>query len=184
MTDRAPSNRFSLDELRLQAVLTDALADKDAEIEEQRATVTTLVAAVVQALDSVDRLLEATSDGDDGGGAAGQRYRNSVRLIGRQLLTSVRATGFDVLGEVGEAIEPATHHVVGTKETATTDEGVVVEVLRRGYRFADRVVRAADVIVAVRPPVTEGGATNDNGTDSEGDNGADGGSHSDNGEQS
>ena len=53
----------------------------------------------------------------------------------------------------GSFFDPALHDAVDRIETADLCEGTVMRVLRRGYRLHDRVLRPAQVVVAVRPTV-------------------------------
>jgi molecular chaperone GrpE len=96
----------------------------------------TLLVALTDVLDSFDRLLAAPEGAD-------APVPDSVRLIARQVESAVRAAGLEPIGEVGELAEPHTHRVVEVR----SDGDVVVAVLRRGYRYAGRVVRTAQVIV-------------------------------------
>ncbi|MFE9646096.1 nucleotide exchange factor GrpE [Streptomyces sp. NPDC006365] len=108
-----------------------------------RARLERLLLVCANALDDFDRLLA------DGPVRDGQAYRGSLRLIADRFETALRGEGLEPIGAAGETADPDTHHVVGVRPSAMAGEDEVVEVVQRGYRFADRVLRAARVAVAV-----------------------------------
>ena len=64
-------------------------------------------------------------------------------LLGKQ--------GVERFGEVGDAFDPNIHEAVLQQPTDEVSEDHVSMVLRYGYRVNDRVVRTAQVAVAVAP---------------------------------
>jgi molecular chaperone GrpE len=52
---------------------------------------------------------------------------------------------------VGLPFDPAIHEAVSQQETTDVPEGQVVQQLRKGYRFKDRLLRPATVVVAKKP---------------------------------
>ena len=135
MTDRDRAGA-----LLRHAALVDAFADKDAEhaaeLAGYRDRQDVLLRGLLEALDSLDRLV------------AGSFSEDSVRLVGRRLVAAVEATGCAVIGTVGEPAEPATHEVVEVRTAVDEPDDTVVEVLSRGYRSPDRVVPAKVIVVA------------------------------------
>lgn len=76
-----------------------------------------------------------------------------------QLAASVSAELLEVLGRRGlralpsEGIaDPAIHEIVGRRSASGVESGAIVEVRRRGYLLGDRLLRPAQVIVAVEAP--------------------------------
>ena len=51
----------------------------------------------------------------------------------------------------GQAFDPAWHEAVSQQETNEAPEGQVIQQLRKGYKLKERLVRAANVIVAKAP---------------------------------
>ncbi|MFD0412689.1 nucleotide exchange factor GrpE [Streptomyces sp. NPDC127108] len=133
-----------------------ALAARDAA---HRAHTERLLLVCADTLDACGRLL---AEGPDGADPAA--YHHSLELVVRQLESAVSDEGLEVFGRVGERAGPATHHVV---EVRSAPSGVVddevLEVVRRGYRYRGRVLRAARVVVAAAGSGTESSA--DSGTD-------------------
>jgi molecular chaperone GrpE len=48
-------------------------------------------------------------------------------------------------------LDPAFHEAVSQQETAEVPEGRVVQQIRKGYKFHNRLIRPASVIVARKP---------------------------------
>jgi molecular chaperone GrpE len=53
---------------------------------------------------------------------------------------------------LGRNFDPREFEAVMHEETSEVEEGTVVHVVREGYRHRDRVLRAAQVVVAKSPP--------------------------------
>jgi molecular chaperone GrpE (heat shock protein) len=120
--------------------LATAIEERDAAHREEMER---LLLALADVLDSFDRLLaEAPAAAPET-----QPYLRSARLIARQLESAVREAGLVPIDGAGEAADPARHQVVEVRQGGGAGDEVV-EVVRRGYEFRGRVLRAAQVIVA------------------------------------
>ena len=51
----------------------------------------------------------------------------------------------------GKMFDSAIHEAVSQQETAEVPEGRVVQQIRKGYKFHNRLIRPASVIVARKP---------------------------------
>lgn len=74
-------------------------------------------------------------------------WRNGIEYIKTQLLGALSKNGIEAFGETGEVFDPAKHEAI--KETTNTAEkdGVISQVLRRGYMHNSKVLRPAHVVV-------------------------------------
>ncbi len=94
-----------------------------------------LVTELLPVLDACD--LAVTNGADD------------VAPIAKQLLEALGKLGLEPIGVGGEPFDPNRHEAVMTVEAETQDDTqVVVEVLRAGYAWNERTVRAAMVSVS------------------------------------
>lgn len=106
-----------------------------------------LLREILPVLDNFDRALAAEA------GPAGEAgFRAGVELIHRDFLKALERVGVRPFSAVGELFDPARHEAVGRVERADVADHTVVEETLRGYLFHDRVLRPAQVIVAVEPP--------------------------------
>jgi len=74
------------------------------------------------------------------------------KTVATSLRTTVAKLGLEQYGEVGEAFDPEVHEALAnrprTEADGDTEGQICVEIYQPGYRFKDRVVRPARVVVA------------------------------------
>ena len=127
--------------LRLQAEFTNYKNRTAREKEQLRSFVTgELVSALLPVFDDIDA---ARKHGDLQDGPFASIAAKLEELLGKQ--------GVERFGEVGDAFDPNIHEAVLQQPTDEVPEDHVSMVLRYGYRVNDRVVRTAQVAVAVAP---------------------------------
>ena len=127
--------------LRLQAEFTNFKNRTAREKEQLRGFVTSeLVTALLPVLDDIDA---ARKHGDLQEGPFASIATKLEELLSKQ--------GVERFGEVGDAFDPNIHEAVLQQPTDEVAEDHVSMVLRYGYRVNDRVVRTAQVAVAVAP---------------------------------
>ena len=69
-------------------------------------------------------------------------------MIVKLLLELSDKLGLKVIGEVGETFDPNIHDAIMHVEDETLGENTVAQVLQKGYKLGDTVVRPAMVQVA------------------------------------
>ena len=105
-----------------------------------------VIAAVVPALDDLERAIEAAGldpEGDSPDGLA-----HGVLLVFRSLRGALARNGVEPVDPRGEAFDPQHHEALSTVPGSGAEPGTVVEVVQKGYRFGDQLVRPARVVVA------------------------------------
>jgi molecular chaperone GrpE len=80
-----------------------------------------------------------------------QTYRDGFELLFKQLSDTLNRLGVVPLEVRGEKFDPHKHEALGHLETFEHEDNTVIEELRRGYLFKDRLLRPAQVVVASRP---------------------------------
>jgi len=73
-----------------------------------------------------------------------QGWVDGIRLIERKLQSTLQAQGLSEIKALGEPFDPNFHEAV---MQAKGKEGIVVEEIQKGYKFHDRVIQPAKVIV-------------------------------------
>ena len=86
--------------------------------------------------------------GEPGNGEATESWTEGVKLIHRKAYGILEAEGLSRIEAVGEQFDPLQHEAVGVVDSDEHPSGYVVEALRNGYRLRDRVIQAAQVVVA------------------------------------
>lgn len=98
-----------------------------------------------RALEAIDVSLESALDGGEVEGALEQ----GVVLTYRELFGALNKAGVEAIDPAGEKFDPTWHEAIQTAPGGEdTESGTVVQVLQKGYRLGDRVLRPARVIVS------------------------------------
>ena len=91
-------------------------------------------------LDDLERALEAAEEHEEA------KLEEGVKLVHRQLEQLLEREGLAPVETDGK-FDPHVHEALLT-QPSESEEGSVVEVLQKGYRLGDRVLRPARVVVA------------------------------------
>jgi molecular chaperone GrpE len=108
-----------------------------------------LLQKLIPVLDNFDMALAATQT--SGKGDAVQSLQTGVNMIYQQLKSALTEAGLEELDATDKPFDPNVHEAVSQQETADVPEGQVVQQLRKGYKFRDRLLRPATVVVAKHP---------------------------------
>jgi molecular chaperone GrpE len=121
---------------RMAAETQAALARGKAEV----------VRELVPVLDDLERALEAAGIDPEGDSADGLTH--GVLLVFRGLREALTRNGIEAVDPEGEKLDPTLHEALSTQPADGTEPGTVVEVLQKGYRLGDQLIRPARVVVA------------------------------------
>ena len=102
-----------------------------------------LIVALLPLLDDFERALGTPAEA---GGV--EAYRAGIELIHRQLLETLRKRGVTSIDTAGVRFDPELHEAVAYQASEGHEDGDVIDELRRGYRFHEKLLRAAMVRVA------------------------------------
>jgi len=72
----------------------------------------------------------------------------AFKAVAEQLDVTLAKLGLQPFGDVGDSFDPAQHEAVMHSESDAVDAPTVTMVMRRGYKYADRLVRPAMVGVS------------------------------------
>jgi molecular chaperone GrpE len=106
-----------------------------------------LVAELLPILDNFERATECQVEGP-----AAESLYTGVCMILTQLREVLTRFGVERMVTEGEFFDPARHEAVARVETREACEGTIVGEAQSGYTLNGKVVRAAQVAVAVEPP--------------------------------
>jgi molecular chaperone GrpE len=98
---------------------------------------------VLAIMDDLDRALR-----DRPAEAEAAAWAEGIELIYRKFQALLEGEGVQLILAEGLAFDPALHEALSHEESEAHDEGHVIEVVQRGYRIGDRVLRPALVRVA------------------------------------
>lgn len=72
----------------------------------------------------------------------------AFKTVGENLETTVARAGLERFGAEGEAFDPTVHEALTSEASDEVSEPTVIRIYQPGYRFGDRILRAARVAVA------------------------------------
>ena len=99
-----------------------------------------LVKELLPVLDDLERALEAASEHEEG------KLEEGVRLVQRELEEALGKEGLVEI-ETNGNFDPHVHEAL-LSQPSEQDDGAILEVLQKGYRLGDRVLRPARVVVS------------------------------------
>jgi molecular chaperone GrpE len=115
-----------------------------------------LVNELLPVLDDLERALRAAEEHEEAGGVAPDRARggvvgvtsleDGVRLVHRELEEALSKEGLVEIETDGK-FDPHVHEAL-LSQPSDKEEGEVIEVLQKGYRLGDRVLRPARVVIS------------------------------------
>lgn len=114
------------------------------EQEEARARIAgEVLVRYLSVLDDLERALkDRPLEGEAGSWAEG------IEMICRKLTALLEAEGVEPIAADGQAFDPNLHEAVTHEDSPTHQAGDIIEVIRRGYRIGERVLRPSQVRVA------------------------------------
>jgi len=99
-----------------------------------------LVKELLPVLDDLERALAAAEEHEEG------KLEEGVRLVHRELKDALDREGLAEI-ETNVRFDPHVHEAL-LSQPSEAEEGAVLDVLQKGYRLGDRVLRPARVVVA------------------------------------
>ena len=99
-----------------------------------------LIKQLLPILDNIDRASGCPHDSAD--------YIKGIEMIVKQFESIASNLGIQEIANVGDQFDPNFHEAVMHIEDETLGENVITQVLQKGYKIGDTVIRAAMVQVA------------------------------------
>jgi len=114
---------------------------------------TEVAEGVIGALDNLERAMAAEGVSPDAALEDGFQQGAPVTLQGmvvayRDLVGGLARAGIEQFDPAGDEFDPNLHEAIQAVESEGASSGLVLEVLQRGYRAGDQVIRAARVVVS------------------------------------
>lgn len=107
-----------------------------------------LLQKLVPVLEHLDMALAAAQTA---GPQPGQSLQAGVSMTSQQLKNVLAEAGLEEVEALGKPFDPNLHEALSQQETRDVPEGQVIQQLRKGYKFRDRLLRPASVVVAKQP---------------------------------
>ena len=113
-----------------------------------------LAPGLIDAVDNLERAFEAkgidpgTDPLDPGSGSTPDGFDHGVLLVLNGMREALRREGIEAVDPKGEKFDPNQHEALSTVPVEGTESGTVVEVLQKGYKLGEQLVRPARVVVS------------------------------------
>jgi len=102
---------------------------------------TEVILEILNTIDDFERAFSVAEDEDS-------EFVQGIRLIYNNLVSVLEKFGVQEIESYGRSFDPSFHMAVGQLETEDVENGHVAEVIQKGYRLDETVIRPARVIVA------------------------------------
>lgn len=96
---------------------------------------------LIEAVDNLERALESTGEGPEG-------LAGGVEMVLRGMREALTRNGIEALDPKDEKFDPNLHEALSTVPVEGTEAGQVVEVMQKGYRLDEQLIRPARVVVS------------------------------------
>ncbi len=106
-----------------------------------------LLQNLIPVLDNFEMALAASSKEPDGP----HSLKTGIVMICNQLKSALLQAGLEEIDASGKVFDPNFHEALSQEETDEVAEGTVVKQVRKGYKFRNRLIRPAGVVVARKP---------------------------------
>lgn len=110
-----------------------------------------LVRDLLPVFDNLERAVSSTTPNSDV-----KSVVDGIRMVLKLFEDSAERMGLSRVKAVGERFDPAQHEAIQQLETAEHPPGTIVREIVAGYRFGERLVRPAMVVVARKPAEAAG----------------------------
>ncbi|RRJ67852.1 nucleotide exchange factor GrpE [Paenibacillus oralis] len=102
-----------------------------------------LITELLPVIDNFERAISSAGESADN-----SSYSKGVEMIFRQLEGVLKAEGLTAMEAEGTPFNPEFHQAIMQVESEEHEEGIVVEVVQKGYLLKDKVLRPAMVKVS------------------------------------
>lgn len=103
-----------------------------------------LANALLDSMDNLERALLIEADGE-----AAKNLKKGIEMVQLSIINAFKSEGIEVIDPLGDIFDPTLHQSVSFRDKADSEKDEeVVEVLQKGYRLKDRIIRPAMVIIA------------------------------------
>ena len=101
-----------------------------------------VIKSLLGVMDDIDRALVAMSQTDDI-----ESVRKGIELIHQKLLDTLHAKGVQEIEAIGSELDTDLHEAVAKLPVEDDKKGKIIDVVQKGYKLKDKVVRYAKVVV-------------------------------------
>jgi len=110
-----------------------------------------LIGNILPVLEELELAISHTEANKTGQDSTNDSLLEGIKLIQRKLTGVLESEGIAAIEAIGLMFNPMEHEAVGTEETTEVESGFITQIIRPGFRLHDRIIRPAQVMVAMAP---------------------------------
>ncbi len=130
--------------LRISAEMINSLRRKDEDTARvMKYANESLIDDILNVVDNFDRALKINSDSEDV-----VNYQKGMQMIYDNLISILNKYEVVEIDALDKPFDPTYHQAVMTEKVDDKESNIVIEVLRKGYMYKDKVIRPAMVKVS------------------------------------
>jgi molecular chaperone GrpE len=107
-----------------------------------------LAAQLIGVIDNLERALAAAGVEPGGEEAPAEPLAEGFFLTYRELCAALQRSGVESFDPAGERFDPTAHEALQKLPVEGVEPGTVVEVMQKGYRLGEQLIRPARVVVS------------------------------------
>ena len=107
-----------------------------------------VVRDLLPVMDNLERAVAALGD-------QGDQIVAGLEMVRGQLAGLLTGHGVEEIPAHGEAFDPTVHEAIASVPSDDHEEGAVIEVVEKGYRHSEHVLRPSRVVIAAGEPAPE-----------------------------
>ena len=96
---------------------------------------------LIEAVDNLERALASAGENSDG-------LAGGVEMVLRGMQEALARNGIEAVDPKGGKFDPTVHEALSSIPVEGTESGLVVEVVQKGYRMNEQLIRPARVVVS------------------------------------
>lgn len=101
-----------------------------------------VIKSLLEVMDDIDRAIVAMDTAQDI-----DSVKQGIVLIHQKLMDTLRSKGVVEIDAIGDALDTDLHEAVAKFPVADEKKGKIIDVVQKGYKLKDKVVRFAKVVV-------------------------------------
>ena len=107
-----------------------------------------VVRGLLPVMDNLERAVAALGD-------QGEQIVAGLEMVRGQLAGLLVGHGVEEISAAGETFDPTVHEAIAAVSSPGHSEGTVIEVVEKGYRHSEHVLRPSRVVIAAGEPAPE-----------------------------
>ena len=160
-TSQVNTSQANVQLLRAVADLANLRKRMHKEVDEaRRRAIEAITSELLPVLDNFHLALGARSQAEaDAATTQADAVVDGLRMVKSMLEGVLERHGLSEIPSAGAVFDPNIHEAVGVDTQSDSEPGRVVQVMARGYRLGDRVLRPSRVLVSGEAPASPGDPT-------------------------